>query len=178
MITNLTYNTVSVSSRAYHLQFEELFNEQSGVENCSYFVLFYKKQKWLGTKTIENVNPNCGKRQYCYRVEIKAKNNGKVNKQTIPLNTKDSEFNKDIYAKFVVYYKLKSGEEHYDFLGINDVPYDEGINLIWIIISVVVGVLIIGGIVLYIKKKKNKKENNALLDNAINDNNVLLGGRE
>ena len=167
--------TVTVSSKGYHLQFEELFNEQSGVENCSYFVLFYKKQEWLDTKTIENVNPNCGKKQYCYQVEIKAKNNGKVNKQTIPLNTKDSEFNKDIYAKFVVYYKLKSGEEHYDFLGINDVPYDEGINLIWIIISVVVGVLIIGGIVLYIKRKKNKKENNALLDNAINDNNVLLG---
>ena len=43
MITNLTYNTVSVSSRAYHLQFEELFNEQSEFENCRILFCFTKK---------------------------------------------------------------------------------------------------------------------------------------
>ena len=86
----------------------------------------------------------------------------------MPFSPKDPEFKKDIYAKLVVYYKLKSGEEHYDFLGLIDVPFVEESNLIWIIISVVVGVLIIGGIVIFLKRKKNKKENNALLDNAIN----------
>ena len=141
-------------------------------------ILFCFTKKIGFTIRIENVNPNC-QGYHCYQVEIKAKNNGKVNKQTIPLNTKYSEFNKDLFAKFVVYYKLKGGEEHYDFLGNNEVPFVEESNFIWIIISVVVGVLIIiGAIVLYIKKKKSKKENNTLLDNAINDDNVLLGVTE
>ena len=33
--------TMTVSSKGYHLEFEELFNEQSGVEDCSDFLLFY-----------------------------------------------------------------------------------------------------------------------------------------
>ena len=160
--------TMTVSSKGYHLEFEELFNEQSGVEDCSYFLLFYLKQEWADNKSeIENVNPKCG-RFHCLETRIIARNNGTVYKQTMHFSPNAPEFKKDIYVKMIVYYKLKSGEEHYDFLGLIDVPFDEESNLIWIIISVVVGVLIIGGIVIFLKRKKNKKENNALLDNAIN----------
>ena len=53
--------TMTVSSKGYQLEFEELFNEQSEVENCSYFVLFYKKESLEHRMNdIENVNPNCG----------------------------------------------------------------------------------------------------------------------